>query len=172
MTRWFAHLKSATVYHSTFVVENVRWYNDKLELVYLPKQILCIPEWFTGWPLLCPPPHFGWPKMNFERISSHFRSIHNFLFLYFFYKMTAGGYFGWLNITFDHIYRHFRSIHNFFLKLFTKWQQTAILDDRKSLSIAFLAISDQYSTLFFSQNGCQRPFWMTENHFWSHFSPF
>ena len=25
---------------------------------------------------------------------------------------------------------------------------------------------------FLSQNGCRRPFWMTENHFWSHFSPF
>ena len=47
------------------------------------------------------------------------------------------------------------------------------MEDRKSLSIAFLAISDQYTTLiFFSQNGCQRPFWMTENHFRSHFAPF
>ena len=49
------------------------------------------------------------------------------------------------------------------------------LDDRKSLSIAFLAISGQYETfiyLFFSQKGCRRPFWMTENHFRSHFSPF
>ena len=25
---------------------------------------------------------------------------------------------------------------------------------------------------FFSQNGCRRPFWITENHFGSHFSPF
>ena len=56
---------------------------------------------------------------------------------------------------------------------FTKWLPAAILDDRKSLSIAFLAISDQYATFnFFSQNGCRRPFWMTENHFRSHFSPF
>ena len=47
-----------------------------------------------------------------------------------------------------------------------------ILDDRKWISIAFLAISDQCATFFFSQNGCRRPFWMTENHFWSHFSPF
>ena len=50
------------------------------------------------------------------------------------------------------------------------------MDGRKSLSIAFLAISDQYATLFvsifFSQNGCRRPFWMTENHLRSHFSPF
>ena len=90
----------------------------------------------------------------------------------------------------------------FFLILFTKWLPAAILDDRKSLSIAFLAISDQYATFFFtkwlpaaildypitfdrisrhfrsihnfffSQNDYQRPFWMTENHFRSHFSPF
>ena len=47
------------------------------------------------------------------------------------------------------------------------------MDDRKSLSIAFLAISYQYAILIlFSQNGCRRPFWMTENHFRSHFSPF
>ena len=32
---------------------------------------------------------------------------------------------------------------------FTKWPAAAILDDRKSLSIAFLAISGQYATLFF-----------------------
>ena len=52
----------------------------------------------------------------------------------------------------------------------------AILDDRKSLSIAFLTISDQYATLifliFFSQYGCRRPFGMTENHIRLHFSPF
>ena len=50
----------------------------------------------------------------------------------------------------------------------------ANLDDRKSLSIAFLAISGQYTTFFylFSQNGCRRPFWMTESHFPPRFSPF
>ena len=35
------------------------------------------------------------------------------------------------------------------LILFTKWLPVAILDDRKSLLIAFLAISDQYATFFF-----------------------
>ena len=42
-----------------------------------------------------------------------------------------------------------------------KWPPAAILDDQKSLSIAFLAISDQYATLiflFFFQNGGRRPF--------------
>ena len=47
----------------------------------------------------------------------------------------------------------------------------AILDDWKSVLIGFLAISDQYAT-FFSAKWPRRPFWMTENHFWSHFSPF
>ena len=51
-------------------------------------------------------------------------------------------HFGWLKITFDHISRHFRSIRNF-----------NCFD-------------------FFSQNGCWRQFWMTKNHFISHFSTF
>ena len=56
---------------------------------------------------------------------------------------------------------------------FTKWLTTAILDDRKSISMAFLDISDRYATLiFFSQNGWRRPFWMTDYNLRSHFSPF
>ena len=47
------------------------------------------------------------------------------------------------------------------LEFFTKWPLAAILDDRKSLSIAFLAISDQYATFYFCfQNGRQQPFWI------------
>ena len=67
--------------------------------------------------------------------------------------------------------------------LFAKWPPAAILDDQKSLSIAFLAISDQYATFFFGLFFKKWPpaailevpfgtFWMTENHFRSHFSPF
>ena len=87
--------------------------------------------------------HFGWPKITFDRISRYFRSIRNFyIFWYFFHKMK---------ITFDNISLHFRSIRNFnfFLNGFTKWSPAAILDDRKSLSIVFLSISDQYATFFF-----------------------
>ena len=114
--------------------------------------------------------HFGWPKITFDRISRDFRSIRNFYFI-FFHKMAAGGHFRWPKITFDRISRHFRSIHNFFF--FTKWLSAAILDDRKSLFIAFLAIFRSICNFdFFSQNGCWRPFWMTENRFRSHFSPF
>ena len=85
------------------------------------------------------PGHFGWPKITFDRISRHFRSIRNFYYFDFFHKMAASGHFGWPKITFDRISRHFRSMRN--LK-------------------------------FFSQDGSQWPFWMTENYFWSHFLPF
>ena len=107
--------------------------------------------------------------MTENHFRSHFSPFQINTQLFFLHKMAASGHFGWPKITFDHISHHFRSIRNFF---FTKWLATAILDDRKSLSIAFLAISDQYAAFFSSQNGCQWPFWMTENHFWSHFSPF
>ena len=44
-------------------------------------------------------------------------------------------------------------IRNFYLfGIFKpKWPLAAILDDRKSLSITFLAILDQYATFFFSK---------------------
>ena len=123
--------------------------------------------------------HFGWPKITFDRISRHFRSIPNFYFvLEISHKMAASVHFGWPKITFDRISGHFRSIPNFLFvgKFPPKWPPAAILDDRKSLSITFLAISDQYTTLIFfgifSQNGRRWPFWMTENHFRSHISPF
>ena len=97
---------------------------------------------------------------------------------YVFHKMAAGGHFGWPKITFDRISRHFRSIRNFFIyfsqnrcrrpfwmaenhfrshfspfqinaQLFFFHKMAAILDDRKSLLITFLAISDQHATFFF-----------------------
>ena len=90
--------------------------------------------------------HFGWPKITFDCIFCHFRSIHN-LYLFnmatggqfgwpkisfdrisahfrsilnfvFFHKMAAGGHFGWPKINFDRISRHFRSISNFFFSVF------------------------------------------------------
>ena len=121
--------------------------------------------------------HFGCPKLTLDHISGHFRSTQIFLFFIFFYKMAAGGHFGCPKIPFDLICIHFTSIRNFnfFLKFLTKWLASGILDIRISLSIAFLAISDQYSTLFFFnfwQNGWPWPFWMSEIHFWSQFWPF
>ena len=88
----------------------------------------------------------------------------------YFCKMAAGGHFGCPKITFDRISRHFRSIRNFyFLNFFQNGRRPpfcTILDDRKSLSITFLTISDQYATFFFFefffQNGRQRPFWKSD----------
>ena len=84
--------------------------------------------------------------------------------------MAAGGHFGWLKKKSLSI--AFLAVSDEYATFIFFHMSAAILDDRKSLSIAFLAISDQYTTFFSSQNGCRRPFWMTTNHFWSHFSPF
>ena len=76
--------------------------------------------------------------------------------------MVAGGDFGWPKIVFKMAAcGHFES---------PIWR---ISDDRKSLSIAFLAISDQYTTFRFQnicskffkfvfQNGGRRLFWMSD----------
>ena len=104
--------------------------------------------------------HFGCPKYTFYHISGHFRSIRNFIF-FIFYKLAAGGHFGFLKITFDCISSHFRSIGHFGCLKFTfdgnsghfrsiqilLFFSAAILDVRKSLSIAFLAISDRSAIL-------------------------
>ena len=83
--------------------------------------------------------------MTENHFRSHFSPFQINTQLWFFpHKMAAGGHF------FDHISRHFRSIRNFyFLNCFHKMAAAAILDDRKSLANAFLAISDQYATFFF-----------------------
>ena len=88
--------------------------------------------------------HFGCPKFTFDLISDHFRSMHNFSFFELFDKMAAVGHFGCLKFTFDRISGHFRSIRIFFFFdfFFTKWPPADILDVRKSVLIAFLAISD------------------------------
>ena len=39
--------------------------------------------------------HFGCPKITFDRISGHSRSIRNFFFMICFGKMAAAGHFGW-----------------------------------------------------------------------------
>ena len=61
--------------------------------------------------------------------------------------MVADSHFGCPKITLYGISYHFRSIF-YFCDFFTKWLVVAILDVRKSLLIAFLAISDQYATFF------------------------
>ena len=110
----------------------------KLELVYLPKGKYCVyPRMVYRLDIVIPPPPpiLDWPKITFDWFTRHFRSIRYF---FFFHKMAAGG---------PTVYI-----------IFTKWLPVAILDDRKSLSISFLTIWDQYATFFSSQNGCRQPF--------------
>ena len=85
--------------------------------VFAQRQILCVSlhGLQAGHSDAPPTPQFGWPKITFDRISRHFRSIHNFVL-------------------------------NFF---FSKWLPAAILKYRKSLSIIFLAISDQCTTFIY-----------------------
>ena len=87
--------------------------------------------------------HFGWSY--FSRF--YIRSIRNFC-CWFFQKMAAGDHFGWPKIIFDCISRHFRLIRNFFLQNF-EVRFGSFWMTEKSLSIALLAISDQYPTLYF-----------------------
>ena len=109
--------------------------------------------------------HFRWQKIIFDCISHHFISICNFYFLWFFLQNGRRRPF-WMTETFIFLNflpfwmteNHFRSYFSpfhiviqllFFMIFFTKWPPAAILDDRKSLPIAFLALSDQYTTSFF-----------------------
>ena len=95
--------------------------------------------------------HFRCPKFTFDRICGHFRSIRKCIFEIF-YKMSAAGHFGCSKITFYCIFGHFRSIGHFGCLKFTF----------DSNSGHFRLIQN----LFF-----RRPFWMSENHFRSHFWP-
>ena len=150
----------------------------KLELVYLPKGKYCVyPRMVYRLAIVMPPPPQFWmTKNHFRSYFLLFQINMQLLFLFtkwlpatildnrkslsiaflaisdqyatfiFVHKMAAGNHFGWPKITFYRISRHFRSIPNFYF--FTKWLPAAILDDRKSLSIAFRTISDQYAIFF------------------------
>ena len=93
--------------------------------------------------------------MTGNHVRSHFSSFQNnaqfFFHLmrnFFSHKMAAGGHFGWpksLSILNDRSYLSAFQI-NAQLYFFSQMAAGVILDDRKSLSIAFLAISDQYAT--------------------------
>ena len=64
--------------------------------------------------------HFGYPKFTFDRISGHFRSIHNLIFWgNFLDKIAAVGQFGCPKFIFDCIFGHFRSISHFGFPKFT-----------------------------------------------------
>ena len=98
---------------------------------------------------------FKWPPVAILDVQKSLLTIsdqcHKFYFCELFYKMAAGSHFGCLKLTFDGISGRFRSIQKlfFFKVFFTKWPPAPILDVQNSLSIAFLAISNRYATLFF-----------------------
>ena len=112
--------------------------------------------------------HFGCPKITFDLISIHFTSIRNFNFFLIFDKMADIGHFGCPNFTFDRISGHFRSIcnFNFFFEIFDKM---AVGRHFGCPKFTFDHISGHFRSIpiFF-----RRPFWMSENHFGSHFCPF
>ena len=123
------------------------------------------------------------PKITFDRISRHFRSIRKFCCWFFsqngcrrpfcmtethfrshfspfqinaqlFYFFSQKGYRRPFWMTENHFRSHFSLFQInaqlfFFWFCFSKWPPAAILDDRKSLLIALLAISDQCATFVF-----------------------
>ena len=146
--------------------------------------------------------HFGYPKLTFDGISGHFRSIRNFFFKIFLQNGHRRPF--WMseihfwthfwpfqidmqlflflifdNMTaVDHISGHFRSIRNYKFNLFFLQN-----DRRRSFWMSEIhfrshfwpfQIDTQHFYFFenFWQNGCRRPFWMSEIHFRSHFWPF
>ena len=91
--------------------------------------------------------HFGCPKITFDHISGHFRSIRN---------LNIFGQNGchrplWMSeIHFRWHFWPFQIISKLFFLIYLQiGRRSPILDVRNSLSIAFLAISDRYSTLIF-----------------------
>ena len=77
--------------------------------------------------------HFGRPKITFDRISRHFRSIRNFDFC------SQNGCWRPFWMTENHFRSHFSpfQINTQLLFFLTNLLPAAILEDRKSLSIAF-----------------------------------
>ena len=83
--------------------------------------------------------HFGCPKITFDGISGHFRSIQNFVFE-FLAKLLPF----WMSEILAISDRYATLIFGNFL---TKWLVADILDVRKSRAMAFLAISDRSAIL-------------------------
>ena len=121
--------------------------------------------------------HSGCPNFTFDRISGHFRSIRNFILFWNFWQN------GWRRpfwMSEIHFRSHFWPFQIdmqlfFFLKFLTKWLPEAIMDVWNSISISFLAISEQSAILNFRNSlsiailaiSDRYRFWMSENHFGS-----
>ena len=134
--------------------------------VFAQGQILCIStNGLQAGHCDAPPPHFGWKKITSDRISRHFRSMHNFLLLLILFRK-------WLPVA---IFDERKSLSiAFFLNSQNGY--------RSSKMAAFLAISDQYAIFVYKMAICNNfiyffkwlltailevglgLFWMTENH--------
>ena len=102
-------------------------------------------------------------------------NTHLFFFLFFFYKMATGGHFGWPKITFDRISHHSRSIRSFFWNVLQNGRRWPFWMTENHFGSHFSPFQINTQLFFFwifLQNGRRWPFWKTENHFQSHFSPF
>ena len=114
--------------------------------------------------------HFGCPKITFDLISGHFRSIRNFNFLWI--LLTKCRPFWMSEIHFRSHFRPFQIDRPFWFSEIHFRSQFWLFEIAisfsgghfgfwKSLWITFLAISDRYATFcIFWQNGRRRPFWM------------
>ena len=109
-------------------------------------------------------------SIAFLAISDRYASL-----IFLFDKMAAGGHFGCPKFTFDHTSGHFRSMRNFIC--FEIFDKMAAIGHFGCPKFAFDRISGHFRSIrififYFLQNGCRRPFWMSEIHFRSHFWPF
>ena len=117
--------------------------------------------------------HFGCPKITFCRIFWPFQI--NTKLLSFYFCKIASGYFGCPKITFCRIFWPFQINTKLLSFYFCKIASGAHFGCPN-----FDRISGHYRSIcnllfffdFFLQNGCRRPFRMSENHFRSHFWPF
>ena len=150
------HFRSICKFHfSKFFPQNGRrrtfWITENhFRSHFSPFQINMLLIFFGNFATKCPPAAIlDYRKSLSIAFLATSDEYATFIFLKFFPQNGRRGHFGWPKITFDHISRHFQinTQLSFFLRTkITKWPPAAILDDRKSLLIAFLAISDQYAT--------------------------
>ena len=89
--------------------------------------------------------HFGWPKITFDRISHHFRSIRNFNFFLILFKMAASGHFGSPICA-----KNNRVLPLCVINGYAKYEVDRWICDTVRDATSFLSI--------FIQNGRQRPF--------------
>ena len=130
------------------------WFYFKTRIgVFAQGQILCIsPYGLQAGHCDPPPPPFWMTENEFRSHFSPFQIKTQLLITSFdfVHTLTQNGCRRPFWMTENHFWSHFSPFQinrQLWFFLFTKWLPAADLDDRKSLLIAFLDISDQYATL-------------------------